>query len=34
MSNLKLSRALGVDIPDWRIGINRYIETVFEREEI
>jgi dTDP-4-dehydrorhamnose reductase len=34
MSNLKLSRALGVDIPDWRIGINRYIETVFKKEEI
>jgi dTDP-4-dehydrorhamnose reductase len=34
MSNLKLSRALGVNIPDWRIGIDRYIETMFKREEI
>lgn len=34
MSNLKLSRALGVNIPDWRLGIDRYIAAMFEKEEI
>lgn len=34
MSNLKLSKALGINIPDWKLGINRYIESAFEREEI
>jgi dTDP-4-dehydrorhamnose reductase len=34
MSNLRLSKDLGVSIPDWKIGIDRYIEAVFEREEI
>src|SRR4030043_1313553 len=34
MSNHKLSRALGVNIPDWRIGIDRYIEEMFKQEEI
>ena len=34
MSNLKLSRAMGVNIPDWRIGIDRYITAMFEKEEI
>jgi len=34
MSNLKLSKDLNVNIPHWRIGIDRYIEAVFKREEI
>lgn len=34
MSNLKLSKELNVTIPDWKIGIERYIETMFEKEEI
>jgi hypothetical protein len=34
MSNHKLSKALGVNIPDWRIGIDRYITAMFEKEEI
>jgi len=34
MSNIKLSRALDVDIPDWRIGIESYVESVFRKEEI
>ena len=28
MSNFKLSKDLNVEIPDWRSGVNRYIETL------
>ncbi|MBE0426135.1 MAG: dTDP-4-dehydrorhamnose reductase [Nitrospirae bacterium] len=28
MSNLKLSKELNIDIPDWRLGIDRYIKTI------
>lgn len=34
MSNKKLSEALNVDIPDWRTGIDRYIETIYKKEDI
>lgn len=34
MSNLKLSKDLDVNIPDWRSGIERFIRAIFEREEI
>jgi dTDP-4-dehydrorhamnose reductase len=34
MSNLKLSKDLDVNIPDWKMGIDRYIEEMFEKEEI
>jgi dTDP-4-dehydrorhamnose reductase len=34
MSNLKLSKDIDVNVPDWRTGIDRYIEAMFEREEI
>jgi dTDP-4-dehydrorhamnose reductase len=34
MSNIKLSRALDVNIPDWRISIESHIESQFEKEEI
>lgn len=34
MSNLKLSKDLSVNIPDWKFGIERYIEAMFEKEEI
>ena len=34
MSNLKLSRALDVRIPEWKVGVERYVETMFEKEEI
>jgi dTDP-4-dehydrorhamnose reductase len=34
MSHQKLSEDLNVDIPFWKVGIERYVETVFEREEI
>lgn len=34
MSNLKLSKALDVHIPDWKVGIESYVETMFEKEEI
>jgi dTDP-4-dehydrorhamnose reductase len=34
MSNVKLSEALNVHIPDWKIGIESYVETMFEKEEI
>jgi len=34
MSNLKLSKSLDVNIPDWKMGIDRYIEEMFEKEEI
>ena len=33
MSNLRFSKDLSVNMPDWRIGIDRYIEAMFEREE-
>jgi len=34
MSNRKLANDLNVEIPDWKIGIESYVETVFEKEEI
>jgi dTDP-4-dehydrorhamnose reductase len=34
MSNTKLSQALDVHIPDWKISIESYVESVFEKEEI
>lgn len=34
LSNLKLSRALDVEIPDWKIAIEGHIESQFEQEEI
>lgn len=34
MSNRKLANDLNVEIPDWKIGIASYVETVFEKEEI
>ncbi|HGJ67181.1 TPA: dTDP-4-dehydrorhamnose reductase [bacterium] len=34
MSNKKLSEALNVEIPDWRTGIDRYIETIYKKEDI
>jgi dTDP-4-dehydrorhamnose reductase len=34
MSNQKLSDELDVSIPDWKIGIDRYVQQTFEREEI
>jgi dTDP-4-dehydrorhamnose reductase len=34
MSNLKLSKNLDVNIPDWKMGIDRYVEEMFEKEEI
>ena len=34
MSNRKLSDALNVAIPDWKLGIDRYIEAMFEKKEI
>ncbi len=34
MSNLKLSKALDVHIPDWKVGVANYVEIMFEREEI
>ncbi len=34
MSNLKLSKALDVDIPDWKVGIDNYLKIMFEKEEI
>jgi dTDP-4-dehydrorhamnose reductase len=34
MSNQKLSETLNVDIPDWKTGIETYIESMFEEEEI
>jgi dTDP-4-dehydrorhamnose reductase len=33
MSNLKLSNALDVNIPDWKVGIERYLRILFEKEE-
>jgi dTDP-4-dehydrorhamnose reductase len=34
MSNLKLSKDLNVNVPDWKFGVDRYIETMFKGEEI
>jgi dTDP-4-dehydrorhamnose reductase len=34
MSNRKLSDALNVTIPDWKLGIDRYIEAIVETEEL
>lgn len=34
MSNAKISKDLNIEIPDWRVGVNRYIELTFEKEEI
>jgi len=34
MSGLKLSKALDVHIPDWKVGIESYVESMFEKEEI
>ncbi|OGW40706.1 MAG: dTDP-4-dehydrorhamnose reductase [Nitrospirae bacterium RBG_13_39_12] len=34
MSNNKLSKDLNVDIPYWKLGIDRYVEIMLEREEI
>jgi hypothetical protein len=34
MSNRKLADELNVEIPDWKTGIDRYIESVFKKEEI
>lgn len=33
MSNRKLSQALNVDIPDWKLGIERYVKNIQERVE-
>ena len=33
MSNKKISRDLDIAIPDWRLGIDRYIRTMFEGKE-
>jgi len=33
MSNRKLSQALNVDIPDWKLGIERYVKNIHERAE-
>jgi dTDP-4-dehydrorhamnose reductase len=33
MSNQKISKKMNVNIPDWRIGIDRYIRLVFGKEE-
>ncbi len=34
MSNVKLSNDLNIEIPHWKVGIDRYIEVTFEKEEI
>jgi len=34
LSNLKIANDLDVNIPDWKVGIDRYIETAFIKEEI
>jgi dTDP-4-dehydrorhamnose reductase len=34
MSNLRLSKTLDVHIPDWKVGIESYVEIMFEKEEI
>ena len=33
MSNQKISRDLDIEIPDWRLGIDRYISTMFGGKE-
>jgi dTDP-4-dehydrorhamnose reductase len=34
MSNVGLSKTLDVHIPDWKVGIESYVEIMFEKEEI
>ena len=34
MSSLKLSKELNVQIPEWKVGIESYLEAMFEREDI
>jgi dTDP-4-dehydrorhamnose reductase len=34
MSSLKLSKELNVQIPDWKVGIESYVEAMFDKEEI
>jgi dTDP-4-dehydrorhamnose reductase len=34
MSNQRISKKMNVNIPDWRIGIDRYIKLMFGKEEI
>lgn len=34
MSNRKISNDLNVAMPDWKVGIERYMEIMFEQEEI
>jgi dTDP-4-dehydrorhamnose reductase len=34
MSNSRISKDLNVEIPDWKVGIERYIKSAFEKEEI
>jgi len=34
MSSFKLSNDLNVSVPDWKFGIERYVETMFETMEI
>jgi dTDP-4-dehydrorhamnose reductase len=34
MSSLKLSKELNVQIPEWKVGIESYVEAMFEKEEI
>ena len=34
MSNQKISNELNVAMPDWKVGIERYMEIMFEQEEI
>jgi dTDP-4-dehydrorhamnose reductase len=33
LSNRKLSRELNVDIPDWQLGIERYVKTILAKTE-
>lgn len=34
MANRKLAEDLNVEIPDWKFGIESYVKTVFEKEEL
>ena len=34
MANRKISNELNVAMPDWKVGIERYLEIMFEQEEI
>jgi hypothetical protein len=34
MSNSRISGELDVTIPEWKIGIDRYIGEMFEKEDI